>query len=71
MTMQDNIDNVTSVVAGICSAFYGAYKGLTILPSASESFNTFLLAMIGGAGGYIAKEITKRIIDRARKRKQK
>lgn len=54
--MQDTIDNIVSVGTGVVFGVGGTVKGLAILPSANESVNTFLMAAVGGAGGYLAKE---------------
>lgn len=54
--MQDTLDNVISVGGGILFGLGGTIKGLAIMPMANEGINTFLMASIGGAGGYLAKE---------------
>lgn len=54
--MQDWTDNIVSISGGMIASLYGMTKGLAILPSAGESINTLIMAGIGGAGGFLAKE---------------
>lgn len=56
MTLEYHIENVISVGAGIT---LGMTKTVDLLPNASESINTFFLALLGGIGGYLGKELIR------------